>query len=125
MRGGKKRGAGSGEVAALEARRDELRRQLAVIGDLRPGSLGSRHLRCGKPNCRCKRPGAPGHGPYWYLTRKVRGRSVAHTIPAAEVARTRLQIAEYKRLRQLTEELVEVSDRLCQARLVRRKRKAR
>ena len=108
----------------MEARRDELRRQLAAIGDLRPGSLGRRRLRCGNPRCRCKREGAPGHGPYWYLTRKVRGRSVARSIPVAEVERTRLQIAEYKRLRDLTAELVEVSDRLCQARLLQRKREA-
>ena len=69
---GKQRGAGSGEAAALEVRRDELRRQLAVIGDLRPESLGSRCLRPGNPNCRCWRQGELGHGPYWYLTCKMR-----------------------------------------------------
>ena len=108
---------GSGDRAALEARRDALRRELAAIGDLRPGALASRRLRCGKPNCRCKREGEPGHGPYWHLTRKVRGRSVTRLIRAAEVERTRRQIAECKRLGKLTAELVEVSDRLCQAQL--------
>jgi hypothetical protein len=109
----------STDIATLEARRDRIRRELAAVGDLRPGSLGSRRIRCGNPNCRCKREGEPGHGPYWYLTSKQRGRSVAHSIPAAAVERTRRQVAEHKRLRRLIAELVEVSDRLCQAQLVR------
>ena len=106
------------EIAALEARRARLKRALATLGDLRPGSLGSRRLRCGNPRCRCKREGEPGHGPYWYLTRKRRGKTVARAIPAPLVDRTHEYIAEYKRLKALTEELVEVSDQLCQARLV-------
>ena len=110
------------EIAALEARRARLRRELAALGDLRPGSLGSRRLRCGNPRCRCKRPGEPGHGPYWYLTRTRRGKTVARSIPPALVDRTREHIAEYQRLKALTEELVEVSEELCQARLVQFKR---
>ena len=109
------------DIPALEARRAELRRLLAALGDLRPGSLGRRRLRCGNPHCRCKREGEPGHGPYWYLTRKCKGKSVARSIPVAAVELTRQQIAEYQRLRKLTAELVEVSDQLCQARLVQAK----
>ena len=94
---------------------------MAALGDLRPGSLGSRRQRCRNPNCRCKRKGEPGHGPYWYPAHKFRGKSLARSIPAA-VERTRQHIAECKRLRKLTAELVEVSDRLCQARLMQGKR---
>lgn len=38
------------------------------------GPLVTRHARCGKPNCRCKKRGAKGHGPYYYVQIKMRGR---------------------------------------------------
>src|SRR5579863_4996819 len=29
-------------------------------------TYSQQYRRCGKLNCRACRPGAPGHGPYWY-----------------------------------------------------------
>lgn len=99
----------------LRQRRDEIRDELAHVGDLRPGSLVGRYRRCGKPNCHCAREEDEGHGPSWSLTRAVGGRTVTRIVPADAVDRTREQIAEYQRLRRLTGELVEVSEGLCEA----------
>jgi hypothetical protein len=99
----------------LRQRRDEIRAELAGIGDLRPGSLVGRYRKCGKPDCHCTGEQDEGHGPSWSLTRAVGGRTVTRIIPAAAVPRTREQIAEYRRLRRLTGELVEVSEGLCEA----------
>lgn len=101
----------------LETRRAELCAELASIGDLRPGSLVGRYRRCGKPNCHCATEPEGGHGPSWSLTRKVGGKTVTRIIPGDAVEQTREQIAEYRRLRRLTRELVEVSERLCDLRL--------
>ncbi len=105
------------DVEGLEARREAIRRELASIGDLRPGSLFERYRKCGKPGCHCAREGDPGHGPNWVLTATVNGRALTRAIPRGAVARTKAQIDEYKRLRALTAELVEVSEGLCHARL--------
>jgi len=110
--------ARTGDPEQLKRRRDEIRDELARVGDLRPGSLVGRYRRCGKPNCHCAREEAGGHGPSWSLTRGVGGRTVTRIIPPDAVARTRDQIAEYQRLRRLTGELVEVSEGLCEALLV-------
>jgi hypothetical protein len=41
--------------------------------DNRTGWIEVRHVRCGKPNCRCRT--GPGHGPYLYrVWRDERGR---------------------------------------------------
>jgi hypothetical protein len=101
----------------LEERRSQIREQLATIGDLRPGSLVARYRKCGKPNCHCAGEDERGHGPSWSLTRRVRGKTVTRIIPADAVPETQTQIAEYQRLRRLTGELVEVSERLCEAKL--------
>ncbi len=101
----------------LERRRDEIRAKLSSIGDLRPGSLMGRYRKCGKPNCHCAKEDGGGHGPSWSLTRHVGGKTVTRIIPPIAVAQTKEQIAEYQRLRRLTQELVEVSEGICEAKL--------
>jgi hypothetical protein len=104
-------------IEQLHSRREELKTQLAQVGDLRPGSLVERYRRCGKANCHCAGEGAEGHGPTWSLTREVGGKTITTIIPSAAVENTRGQIAEYKRFRSLAKELVETSERLCDAQL--------
>ena len=38
------------------------------------GPLVERYAPCGKPNCRCKKKGAKGHGPYYYAQVKIKGK---------------------------------------------------
>jgi hypothetical protein len=111
----------SSPLSELEAQRDRLKLQLSGLGDLRPGSLVERYRKCGKPNCRCAQPGETGHGPCWSLTHDVKGKTVTSIIPEALVPQTRVQIAEYHRLRDLTRELVDVSEKVCEARIGERR----
>lgn len=104
-------------LAALERRWEEVRAALGAVGELRPGALVGRYRPCGKPTCHCARPGDPGHGPCWSLTRGVGGKTVTKVIPAAAVERTQRQIAEHRRFRDLVRELVEVGEQLCEERL--------
>ena len=107
----------SEDLETLLQHRSDVLRQLSEIGDLRQGSLTAQFRKCGKPGCHCAK--GPGHGPYLQLTRKVDGKTRCRSIPAAAEAQTRVQIEEYKRLRELVQELIEVSDQICDARLDR------
>jgi len=111
----------SPDPALLQDRLDQLRSELASIGELRPGTLTQRFLQCGKPTCRCSDPQHPGHGPYWSLTFKSNGKTVTRSVPPHALDSTRQQIAAYQRFRSLTAEFVELSEQLCQARLVQGK----
>ncbi len=105
----------SEELRQLRQRRDELRGQLAAVGEMRPGSLVGRFRRCGKPGCHCGTAGDRGHGPCWSLTRQVGGKTVTKVIPAGPaVEQTQRQIAEYRRFRNLARQLIEISERLCE-----------
>ena len=104
-------------IQKLKQRRDQLRAELAQVGDMRPGSLVERYRRCGKPNCHCAREGEAGHGPSFSLTHAVEGKTVTKVIPAQAVETTRRQIKEYHRFRGLGQELVEANERLCDAQL--------
>ena len=101
----------------LKRRREAIRRDLARIGDLRPGSLKAQYRRCGKSNCRCAREGEQGHGPSWFLSRIVKGKMHCQAIPVRALEETRQQVDECRRLRDLTRELIEVNERICHRRL--------
>ncbi len=105
------------QIAALERRHAHLRSQLAAVGEMRSGTLTERCRRCGKASCGCADRGASGRGPVLSLTRKQDGKTVTRLIPADAGAEVQAQNAEYRRFRELSKALVEVSDALSEARL--------
>ncbi len=60
----RRRNVTDGKIRALEAEIAEIKRQLAAIGDLRPGTLSEQYNVCGNPKCRCKADPPRKHGPY-------------------------------------------------------------
>lgn len=62
------------------------------------GSLITKYKRCNKGGCRCTR-GEP-HGPFWYLSQTVGGRTVMRFLRAAWVSRVRAAYERTKRWRQ-------------------------
>ena len=105
-------------LPALEQERAELLARLAATGDMRPGSINATYRRCGKPNCACAQPGHPGHGPRWLWTRSASGRTRTRQLAAAEVGKVRAELANYKEFAALSEQIVEVSEAICEARPV-------
>jgi hypothetical protein len=106
-------------LSALESRRAELLHAITELGDRRPGSIVGAVFRCGKPGCHCAQADDPGHGPNFRLTHKVRGKTVTEALPTpAAVRKAEQEVAEFRRYRQLSQELVEVSQRVCRLRPV-------
>lgn len=108
---------GNRRLGELTGRREALKRELAAVGELRPGALTGRYRKCGKTACHCASEKSSGHGPSWSLTRVAEGKTVTKIIPPSAVEATRLQIAEHRRFRDLAREFVEVSEKICEARL--------
>jgi len=105
-------------LEALQLKRDQIKAQLAQVGDMRPGSLVERYRRCGKHSCHCAQKGARGHGPSYSLTHPVRGKTLTRIIPKGPaVEQTLTQIAEYHRFRDLVRQLVGISEQICEAEL--------
>lgn len=101
----------------LEQRRAAIQSQLSQLGDLRSGSITGTGGRCGNVRCHCHRPGDPGHGPYFRLTRKVNGKTVTETFSSpAALAKARREVEEFHRFRALGSELLEVNEQICRLR---------
>jgi hypothetical protein len=103
----------------LESRRAAVQLQIAQLGDMRSGSISGTSGRCGNPNCHCHRAGDPGHGPYYRLTRKVKGKTVTETFSSpASLAKAQREVAECQRFRELGEQLLDVNEQICELRPV-------
>jgi hypothetical protein len=106
------------DLDALRLRLDQLKAELAQVGDMRPGSLVPRYRKCGKPTCHCAKKGSKGHGPSYSLTHPIAGKTVTRIIPAgAAVDRTREQLQEYHRFRLLVRQWTTVSEQICDLQL--------
>jgi hypothetical protein len=105
-------------LTELEQQRAELFARLAATGDLRPGSINETYRRCGKPNCACAQPGHPGHGPRWLWTRSAGGRTRTRQLSPGELGKVRAELAAYREFAALSEQIVQVSEAICEARPV-------
>jgi hypothetical protein len=104
-------------VEELERRQGELKTQLSTVQDMRRGSLVARYRKCGKARCCCAAEHHAGHGPSLSLTWQVEGKTRTKIIAVDAAEQTKAQIMEFRRFRRLCRELVEVSERLCDARM--------
>ena len=105
------------DLAGLEAERARLYAELSGVGDFRRGTLSAVFRKCGKPNCRCARPGERGHGPQWNWTRWAGGKTVTtHPRPGPELAKAEREAAGWERFRSLTGQIEAVNEAICDAR---------
>ena len=106
-------------LATLEQQRSSILMQILELGDLRSGSITAINGRCGKPSCHCHQPNHPGHGPNFRLTRKINGKTISESFSsAAELRKAQREVEAFHRFRQLSQELLQVNERICRARPV-------
>ena len=104
-------------LSTLEQQRSDILLRILHLGDFRSGSITAIQGRCGKSNCHCHRPGQQGHGPNFRLTRKVNGKTISESFSSpAELRKAQREVEAFHRFRQLSQELLEVNERICRAR---------
>jgi hypothetical protein len=104
-------------LAALEAQRDGILREIARLGDMRKGSLTEVFRACGKPSCACHRRDHPGHGPYYAFTTKVAGKTRTVQLRAgSRLDKFQREVDAYKEFRALSDKLIGVNEAICAAR---------
>jgi hypothetical protein len=77
---------------ASPARLRELATELAEPKPMRRGSLSERTVKCGKPGCPCSEDPDARHGPYFSLTRAVKGKTHSRFLTAEQAVVVRQQI---------------------------------
>jgi len=79
--------------------------ELASIDGLLPGSVVSRHMRCGKPSCACRNDPPTLHGPYIQWTRTVAGKTITRYLSTDQLARYQQWFDNARRLKGIVAKL--------------------
>ena len=92
-------------------RYEELKTQLQLIGFVSQGSVQTRKLTCGNPDCRCRQNPKDRHGPYHYWTRKRGGKTVGLKLSEDQSACFEEFIENNRRLERILREMRVLSAR--------------
>ena len=114
-------GAMANRSQFLEERIQSIKREIAALGDLRPGALSLQYNVCGSPNCRCKADPPLKHGPYPQISFTWRGKSTTQSVRSDEVDEVRQQLKNYHQLRDLVDEWIDLALELSRLRLRERR----
>lgn len=95
-------------AASLRKKRARLVARFSESGRLLRGSLVERYKKCGKPGCHCAK--GKGHGPAYYLSVTLgAGKTRSYYVPVKLRRLVAKHLHNYKRLRELTEQLIEIN----------------
>jgi hypothetical protein len=96
------------------------------MGEMRPGSLSMQYNVCGNPSCRCKDKKNPKkHGPYYQLSYTHKGKSTTEFVKAEKVDEVRQQIKNFRELKKLTDEWVDLSVKIAKLRKKEERKKSK
>ncbi len=110
------------KIVIIEKKILKLKKELMNLGELRPGSLVQNFNVCGKKNCRCKDSKKPmKHGPYSYAIYMRKGKKKTTFIQSHYSESVKIEIENYKRLRRLVDEWIDLGLELSLMKMVETK----
>ena len=107
------------QETSLERQIEKIKRDLAAIGDLRPGSLSTQYNVCGNPGCRCKASPPQKHGPYYQISYTRKGKSGTKFVKKKDLPDVRRQMKNYIRLKLLVERWIDLATELSNLRIAK------
>ena len=106
-------------LSKLESKKKSLYKKLEELGDLRRGTISVNYRRCGKKGCICAKPGHPGHGPQYLWSTTIKGKSYAKNLRLGpELQKYMEEVANYRSFLKLCDEIVQLSEKICDLRPV-------
>ncbi|MCL2153841.1 MAG: hypothetical protein FWH57_13005 [Oscillospiraceae bacterium] len=98
------------ELMQLAARRNEIVDEIGTIKSMRKGTLNTNYNKVTN-----KKGEDVFNGPYYILTKRgADNKTVSERISAADAPRIQEEVDNYKRFRQLTDEYIDVCEKLSQ-----------
>lgn len=107
------------QEAQIERQIEKVKRDLAALGDLRPGSLSTQYNVCGSPGCRCKATPPKKHGPYYQLSYTRKSKSSTKFVRKEDLPAIRKQLKNYERMKLLVDRWIDLSTELSNLRLTK------
>ena len=106
--------------ATLQRQIEKVKRDLAALGDLRPGSLSTQYNVCGSPGCKCKADPPVKHGPYYQVSYSLKGKSSTKLVKKEDLPEVRKHLKNYERMKLLMEKWIDLAMELSILRLAKK-----
>jgi hypothetical protein len=103
--------------AQIQRQIEKVKRDLAAIGDLRPGSLSTQNTVCSSPGCHCKANPPIKHGPYNQLSYTRKGRSSTKFIRDKHLSDIQKQVSNYQTMKMLLDQWIDLARELSDLRM--------
>jgi uncharacterized coiled-coil protein SlyX len=87
----------------------ELKTELAQIGYFAKGTVLTRRMKCGKPQCACHTQPTKRHGPYYEWTYKAQGKTVNVRLSKQAASLYRDAAKQYRKLKWILSRLEKLS----------------
>ena len=98
------------KINTRQAQIRKIKKHLAELGEIMPGSLSQQYNVCGNPNCRCKDSVNPRkHGPYYNLSYTWNSKGKTVFVRKEQLAQVREQVKNYGILKKLIKRWVDLS----------------
>ena len=106
--------------ATLQRQIEKVKRDLAALGDLRPGSLSTPYNVWGSPGGKCKADPPVKHGPYYQVSYTRKGKSSTKFVKKEDLPEVRRQLKNYQRMKLLMEKWIDLAMELSILRLAKK-----
>jgi len=106
-------------IKTLEGKKAGILKELEGLGDMRTGTVSIRYQRCGKSPCACDDPKHQGHGPIYSYSTAVNGKTKIKNFKLGpELAKLQKELETYQKFKQLSKDLISISNRISELRPV-------
>src|ERR1022692_3375931 len=109
------------QEAQIERQIEKVKRDLAALGDLRPGSLSTQYNVCGSPGCRCKATPPEKHGPYYQVSFTRKGKSSSKFVRKEDLAAVRRKLKNYAAMKTMVDRWIDLATELSNFRLANKR----
>jgi len=90
----------------------KLKKELLRYKYIMRGSMVERYHKCGKSNCVCHKDSSKQHGPYYYYTRKEKGKTIGKVYKEREAKIITPYLSNYNAVAEIVRKISEISERI-------------
>ncbi len=98
-------------LRALRKEYQRIKGRIQEVGFICRGTLVGQRLTCGNPRCHCHQDAKKLHGPYYYLSWKEKGKTVARLLSSEKASLYREWIDNRRMLATIVDEMQAISGR--------------
>lgn len=98
------------QIDSINFKIKKLQKELTAFEYILQGTINVKYLKCGKKQCICHKEPEKKHGPYYILTKKVKGKTVTKMFSKEKANFLNVYLKKYNDVIRIIRKISEYSD---------------